>query len=93
MVGRPERQPGAFTAGFVRPSYGTVSATGVINVFFTAVQVLQGVTDDVRGVVYGVQNSVNMMMNTAKFVLVIWLPTPATFGHLIGVSFTAVCTG
>jgi len=56
-------------------------------------QVLQGVTDDVRGVVYGVQNSVNMMMNTAKFVLVIWLPTPATFGHLIGVSFTAVCTG
>ncbi len=50
-------------------------------------------TDDVRGVVYGVQNSVNMMMNTAKFVLVIWLPTPATFGHLIGVSFTAVCTG
>lgn len=54
---------------------------------------LQGVAEDVRGTVNGVQSSVNMVMDTAKFLLVIALPRPATFGYLVCFSFVAVFIG
>ena len=56
-------------------------------------QVLQGVEDKIRGTINGVQNSINMIFNTAKFVLVIICPWPQTYGILVCISFTAICVG
>ena len=56
-------------------------------------QVLQGVGDDIRGSINGVQHSMNMICDTIKLLLVISLPKPATFGYLVVASFAAICTG
>lgn len=46
-----------------------------------------------RGVVNGVQNSLNSVMDIAKNILVIILPDPRTFGILIIISWLAVFIG
>ena len=56
-------------------------------------QVLQGVEDQIRGTINGVQSSMNMIFNTAKFILVIACSWPKTFGFLVCVSFAFICTG
>jgi len=56
-------------------------------------QILQGVEDEIRGTINGVQISMNMLFDTCKFVLVIILPLPETFGILICISFIAVFSG
>jgi len=56
-------------------------------------QILQGVEDEIRGTVNGVQSSMNMIFDTCKFVLVIIFPLPETFGILICISFVAVFSG
>lgn len=56
-------------------------------------QVLQQVDDQIRGTINGVQSSMNMIFDTAKFLLVIACPWPQTFGILICISFTAICAG
>lgn len=57
-------------------------------------QVLQErVKEEHRGVIGGVQNGLNQVMNTIKFVLVIILPEQETFGWLIIASFTFVTFG
>ena len=60
----------------------------------TITQILQeNVKEEHRGVIGGVQDSLNSAMNTIKFVLVIVLPHIETFGWLIMASFAFVCTG
>ena len=60
----------------------------------TITQILQeNVKEEHRGVIGGVQDSLNSAMNTIKFVLVIVLPQIETFGWLIMASFSFVCTG
>lgn len=44
-----------------------------------------------RGIVNGVQNSINMLMDVLKFTLVIILPYIETFGYLIVLSFIFIC--
>ena len=44
-----------------------------------------------RGIVNGVQNSLNMLMDVLKFTLVIVLPHIETFGYLIILSFIFIC--
>ena len=46
-----------------------------------------------RGSLNGVQGSLNSAMDMVKFVLVIALPDPETFGWLILVSFASICCG
>ncbi|CAL8113441.1 unnamed protein product [Orchesella dallaii] len=47
-------------------------------------QLLQdSVEESKRGVINGVQNSINQSMDLIKFLLVIFLPSPQTFGYLI----------
>ena len=40
-----------------------------------------------RGIVSGVQNALNQLMDMIKFALVILLPVPEVFGYLIMISF------
>ena len=44
-----------------------------------------------RGIVSGVQHSLNMLMDVLKFTLVIILPYIETFGYLIILSFIFIC--
>lgn len=46
-----------------------------------------------RGVVNGVQFSLNMLMDMLKSVLVIVAPLPSQFGILVIISFVAICAG
>jgi iron-regulated transporter 1 len=46
--------------------------------------------DTQRGLVNGVQNSINKLTDIIKFVLVILLPWPEIFGYLIIVSYVAI---
>jgi len=46
-----------------------------------------------RGVVGGVQTSLNNFFDMTKFFLVILMPNPQTFGFLIVLSFISICLG
>ena len=55
-------------------------------------QLLQeSVREQERGIVNGVQNSLNMLMDLLKFSLVIVLPQIDTYGYLIILSFIFIC--
>lgn len=51
------------------------------------------IAEEERGVVNGVQNSLNSVMDMAKSILVIILPNPRTFGILIVISWLSVVIG
>jgi len=51
------------------------------------------VVEEKRGVIGGVQTSLNQFFNVTKFLLVIFLPDPHTFGILIIISFAFVSAG
>ena len=51
----------------------------------------ENVRERERGVVNGVQHSLNMFMDVIKFTLVIMLPYIETFGYLIILSFFFIC--
>lgn len=60
----------------------------------TITQLIQeNVPERERGVIGGVQNSFNRFMDMFKFILVICLPYPETFGILIMISFIFVISG
>lgn len=54
---------------------------------------LEGPKDNERGIVNGVQKSLNKVMDLLKFVLVIALPWPQTFGFLVILSFLFIVIG
>ena len=57
-------------------------------------QILQEkVIEEHRGIIGGVQNSMNSAMDTIKFVAVIFLPEKETFGWLVIASFVSVFLG
>jgi len=67
---------------------------GLWIVDLTVNQLLQEkVEEEVRGVVNGVQESLNNSLDLAKCILVILLPAEETFGLLIIASFTSVSLG
>jgi iron-regulated transporter 1 len=51
------------------------------------------VEESQRGVINGVQDSLNKLMDLVKFALVIFLPSPDTFGYLIFLSWFFVFLG
>ena len=57
-------------------------------------QILQeNVEENRRGIIGGVQTSLNSSMNLIKFVCVLFLPNPRTFGFLILISYTFITSG
>ncbi|PVD30146.1 hypothetical protein C0Q70_09408 [Pomacea canaliculata] len=54
---------------------------------------LEHVEETERGLVNGVQSSLNQLMDLFKFALVVVLPASETFGFLIIISFVSVFTG
>jgi len=57
-------------------------------------QILQeNVEERKRGVIGGVQNSLNQGFNLLKFILVIMMPDEHMFGFLVIISFTFICFG
>ncbi|EFX70364.1 putative ferroportin [Daphnia pulex] len=74
-------------AGIILARFGLWVADLSVN------QVLQQVDDQIRGSINGVQSSMNMIFDTAKFLLVIACPWPQTFGILVCISFSAICAG
>ena len=44
-----------------------------------------------RGIVNGVQNAINQIMELIKFTIVILLPEPEMFGYLVLISFCFIC--
>lgn len=54
---------------------------------------MENIRDTERGIVNGVQNSLNTLMDMLKFVLVIAIPQAELFGFLILLSFSFICIG
>ncbi|XP_046326044.2 solute carrier family 40 member 1-like [Haliotis rufescens] len=54
---------------------------------------LEHVAESERGVVNGVQTSLNRMMDMLKFALVVALPKTDEFGYLVMISFVCICIG
>ena len=60
----------------------------------TVTQILQEkVIEEHRGIIGGVQNSMNSVMDTIKFIAVIFFPDKETFGWLVIASFISVFLG
>ncbi|KAK3603585.1 hypothetical protein CHS0354_017299 [Potamilus streckersoni] len=54
---------------------------------------LENVKETERGIVNGVQGSLNTLMDMLKYALVIGVPQPELFGFFIILSFLFICTG
>merc|ERR1712098_236384 len=77
-----------FLAGIILARFGLWIVDLTVN------QLLQEkVDEDVRGVVNGVQDSLNNALDLAKCVLVILLPAAETFALLIFASFVSINLG
>ncbi|XP_055350561.1 solute carrier family 40 member 1-like isoform X2 [Paramacrobiotus metropolitanus] len=75
--------------------FGMIAARfGLWMADLTITQLIQeNVPEKERGIIGGVQSSFNRFMDMLKFVLVICLPNPQTFGFLVITSFAFVATG
>ncbi|OQV16415.1 Solute carrier family 40 member 1 [Hypsibius exemplaris] len=85
-----EKLPSAFVflAGMIGARFGLWMAD------LTITQLIQeNISEKERGVIGGVQSSLNGFMDMLKFILVIFLPYPETFGILIIISFLFVIFG
>ena len=51
----------------------------------------ESIAETERGIVHGVQNSLNMFMDMLKFILVILAPQIEIFGIHIVISFSFIC--
>ncbi|XP_013389675.1 solute carrier family 40 member 1 [Lingula anatina] len=77
-----------FIAGIITGRFGLWMAD------LSVTQLIQeNVAEQERGVVNGVQSSLNMLLDMVKFLLVIVAPRPDTFAILIILSFSFVCCG
>lgn len=54
---------------------------------------LETILEKERGIVLGVQTSLNQLMDMLKFAMVIVAPQPELFGILVLISFAFVCNG
>jgi iron-regulated transporter 1 len=78
----------------VNASYKKLSLSGLWLTDLTVTQIMQEqIVENKRGVINGVQSSLNMGMDMLKSVLVILFPYPQQFGLLIILSFSSVFLG
>ncbi|XP_060598850.1 solute carrier family 40 member 1-like isoform X2 [Ruditapes philippinarum] len=54
---------------------------------------LESVDVTERGIVAGVQNALNELMDMLKYAIVILLPVPEVFGYLVIISYCFICLG
>lgn len=54
---------------------------------------METVIEQERGIVFGVQSSLNQLMDMLKFIMVIVAPEPEIFGLLVLISFAFVSMG
>lgn len=67
---------------------------GLWNLDLTITQILQEqVVESERGIVNGVQHSLQDLLDMIKFILVIFIPHPKHFAYLVILSFIFVATG
>merc|ERR1719220_2067517 len=79
---------GVLLAGIIMAKFGLWISD------ITVTQILQEkVIEEHRGIIGGVQNSMNSVMDTIKFVAVIFFPDKETFGWLVIASFISVFLG
>lgn len=79
---------GLLIGGIVLSRFGLWVADLTITQLFMEV-----VAEKERGIVSGVQSSLNKIMDVLKFVLVVTFPDIPTFGYLIIISFCFICLG
>ena len=89
--------------GIGRSNTGSISSKQVLFFFYLSglwmadlvvAQLFQeNVPEHQRGMINGVQNSINQLLDMTKFILVIILPKLHTFGFLILLSFTFIFFG
>ncbi|XP_025095566.1 solute carrier family 40 member 1-like isoform X3 [Pomacea canaliculata] len=75
-------------AGIVLARFGLWMADLSITQLF-----LESVKENERGIVNGVQSSLNKLMDVLKFLLVVAIPDTETFGFLIIISYAFICLG
>ncbi|KAL4222354.1 hypothetical protein ACF0H5_018393 [Mactra antiquata] len=54
---------------------------------------LESVDVTERGIVAGVQNAINQLMDMLKYAIVLLLPVPEVFGYLVIISYSFICLG
>ena len=96
-------QSESYSCNKLEPNMTSVSVllTGIILARFglwisdlSITQIIQeNVQENKRGIVGGVQNSLNSSFNMIKFCLVLILPNQETFGFLVILSFLFICFG
>ncbi|KAK7508554.1 hypothetical protein BaRGS_00000120 [Batillaria attramentaria] len=87
-AGKTTSQSPLLMAGIVLARFGLWMADLSITQLF-----LEEVIETERGIVNGVQSSLNKMMDVLKFLLVVAVPDTETFGFLIIISFAFVSLG
>ncbi|XP_052058185.1 solute carrier family 40 member 1-like [Mytilus californianus] len=79
---------GLFLGGLITARFGLWIADLTITQMF-----LQAVVETERGIISGIQRSLNQLMDMLKFLMVILAPYPQEFGLLVLISFVFVCMG
>ncbi|VDI15686.1 solute carrier family 40 (iron-regulated transporter), member 1, partial [Mytilus galloprovincialis] len=79
---------GLFLCGLITARFGLWVADLTITQMF-----LQAVVETERGIISGIQRSLNQLMDMLKFLMVILAPYPQEFGLLVLISFVFVCLG
>ncbi|XP_063428264.1 solute carrier family 40 member 1-like isoform X2 [Mytilus trossulus] len=79
---------GLFLGGLITARFGLWIADLTITQMF-----LQAVVETERGIISGIQRSLNQLMDMLKFLMVILAPYPQEFGLLVLISFVFVCLG
>ncbi|KAK6166093.1 hypothetical protein SNE40_022863 [Patella caerulea] len=74
--------------GIITARFGLWTADLTITQLF-----LENVEEKERGIVNGVQQSLNRLMDLFKFAMVVAAPEPQLFGFLVFISFASVCLG
>ncbi|XP_078571615.1 ferroportin-like [Branchiostoma floridae x Branchiostoma japonicum] len=94
-VGSPAHRPlWMYTSVALLMTGITLGRIGLWMYDLTVTQLYQETVEEThRGVVFGVQNSLNFFMDMLHFILVIVLPAPETFGILILLSYAFVVLG
>ncbi|GAB1599459.1 solute carrier family 40 member 1-like [Argonauta hians] len=79
---------GLLMGGIITARFGLWSADLTVTQLF-----MENIDESERGVVNGVQNSLNMLMDMLKFLLVILIPHTSDFYILIIISYIFICLG
>ncbi|XP_053374081.1 solute carrier family 40 member 1-like [Mercenaria mercenaria] len=98
VTSEPTTAPAPFASSYVSISLlmtGIIGARiGLWLADLTITQLfLESVDVTERGIVAGVQNALNQLMDMIKYAIVLLLPVPEVFGYLVIISYCFICLG